>query len=192
MFPNWSNLPLQEYRANRIANYLPKFVASGETVLDCGCGSLLIGKALQKLSGVKVYGTDVINLNCTDLNICLCPGERLALANNSVSVVCLIFVLHHTEDPLETVRECLRVAQRRIIIIEDVYQSSLELVLLKLLDWMGNRSVSAEMSIPFNFKSENEWKDIFETFDVELVAVESVRPLPWRPSRHKLFVLEKR
>jgi len=191
MFPMWATFLFEEYRAKRIASYLSKFVKSGETVLDCGCGSLLIAQKLQKLSGIKVFGVDVINLNRTNLSMCLCPGERMAFANRSVSVVCLNFVLHHTEDPLETLRECLRVTRHRVIILEDIYQNQLELKLLKVLDWTGNRSVSVHMNLPFNFKSENEWRDIFATLDVELVAVENVRPIPWRPSRHRLFVLDK-
>lgn len=181
-----------EFRAKRIANYLNKYLAPGETVIDCGCGSLRIAQILQQLTGVKVYGADMIDLNQTKLNFCICSGENLAFATRCVSVVCLIFVLHHIENPIEALKECLRVANLRVIILEDVFQNSVEKKLTALLDWIGNRSISSDMNMPFNFRSEKEWKDIFAALNVRLVAVECIRPVPWRLSRHRLFILDKK
>lgn len=191
MLPDWWISAIEKYRANRIVGYLSKFVEPGETVLDCGCGSMIVAQSLRERSRVEVFGVDVINLNRTSLSLCLCAGERLSLANESVDTVLLVSVLHHTCHPVEVLRECLRVAKHRVIIQEDVFQSSLELKLLELLDWIGNRSASAEISLPFNFKSECGWVEIFESLRIDLAAVESVRPIPWQPSRHRLFVLDK-
>jgi hypothetical protein len=99
--------------------------------------------------------------------------------------------LHHVQNPTATLRECLRVTRRQVVVAEDVYQSSLELGMLRTLDWLGNRSVSREMPLPFGFKTEHAWKLIFGWLGAQLETVESIRPIPWRPSRHRLFVLTK-
>ena len=191
MLPKRLAIPLETDRANRIASGVANFVAAGETVLDVGCGSMLIAQLLQNLSGARVFGADVIHLNSSDLSSCLCRGERLSFAGNSVDIICLIFVLHHTQDPLDALRESLRVARRKIIILEDVYQGPLELTMLKLLDWAGNRLISADISLPFHFKTESEWKMTFRSLGMRLAAVEGIRPVPWLPARYRLFVLDK-
>jgi hypothetical protein len=102
-----------------------------------------------------------------------------------------MFTLHHMASPANALMEGLRVSRRLLIVLEDVYRTPLELHLLKLLDWSGNILISNDMSFPFNFKTENEWTAIFKDLGPRLAAVESIRPVPWRPSRHRIFVLEK-
>jgi len=172
----------------RISNHLSKFVNRDEIILDCGCGSMRISEMLHKQRGVKAFGTDVIPLNQTDHHICLCSGERLGFKDKSFDSVFLIFTLHHMTDPSDALKEGLRVSRKRLVVLEDVYKNSLELSLLKLLDWSGNILISKDMSFPFSFKTE--WKTIFESLGIELVAAESIRPIPWRPSRHRMFVLD--
>jgi ubiquinone/menaquinone biosynthesis C-methylase UbiE len=179
------------YRASRIANHLSKFVNPNETVLDCGCGSMLVSEMLQGRCGVNAFGADVIRLNQTNHHFCLCSGESLAFKSASFDVVFLIFTLHHISNPIDALEEGLRVTKKRLIVLEDVYQNQQELQLLKILDWYGNILISKEMSFPFNFKTETEWKSIFNSLNAKLITVESIRPTPWRPSRHRLFVLEK-
>ncbi len=182
---------LRTYRANRIADSIAPFVEMGETVLDCGCGHLLIGQRLQRRRGARVFGVDVMDFNLTALPLCLCQGEHLAFATAGVDLVCLIAVLHHADRPEALLRESLRVARRRVIVMEDVYRNAFEHALLKGLDWFGNRAISWDMSLPFRFRSEDEWLAMFADLGLRVAAIVSVRPLPWRPSRHRLFVLDK-
>ncbi len=189
MLPAWATATVEEYRARRMARYLLRHIAPGEVILDCGCGSMRIARLLSEQAPARAYGTDVINLNRTSLSLCLSAGERLPFLSASIDTVFLIFVLHHVQDPAATLRECLRVARRRVVIAEDVFESPLELGLLRWLDWAGNRSVSSEMSLPFGFKHERAWKATFSRVGAKVERVESIRPIPWRPSRHRLFVL---
>gem|GEM_PF-5789883 len=89
------------------------------------------------------------------------------------------------------IADAARCSLKRLIVLEDVYQNPQEFRLLKALGWYGNILISKEMNFPFNFKTETEWKAIFKSLDTKLMAVENVRPTPWSPSRHRLFVLEK-
>ena len=191
MNSSWLQYSFSAYRASRIANYLSKFVHSNETVLDCGCGSMLVSEMLQEQYGVTAFGADVIRLNNNNHHFCLCSGESLAFKSAYFDAVFLIFTLHHISNPIQALQEGLRVTKKKLIVLEDVYQNQQEFHLLKMLDWYGNILISKEMPFPFNFKTENEWKAIFNRLNTKLITVERIRPTPWRPSRHRLFVLEK-
>ena len=191
MDSSWLYHTFADYRANQIATHLSKFVHRNETILDCGCGSMRISEMLQEKCGVTAFGADVIRLNHNNHNFCLCSGENLAFKSGCFDIVFLIFTLHHITNPMRALQEGLRVANKRLIVLEDVYKNQPELKLLKILDWYGNILISKDMSFPFNFKTEIEWKSIFKGLDTKLITVESIRPTAWRPSRHRLFVLEK-
>ncbi len=191
MIPSWLFNSITNYRASRIANYLAEYLRPGETLLDCGCGTMLIAEMLQRRHGIKAFGTDVIHLHQSNHHFCLCSGERLAFKTGAFDNVCVIFALHHMSNPIVALSEFLRVTKKRLIVLEDVYQNAFELRLLKTLDYHGNRVISESMSLPFNFKTESEWKRIFEYLNTKLIVTESIRPNPLRLSRHRLFILEK-
>jgi len=190
MLPKWATIHLEKPRANRLANYLLEFVNRGDTVLDCGCGTMHVAHLLHQRSGARGVGTDILNFNESDLEMCICPGEALPFADNSIDVVLLIFVLHHSKDSRKILKEALRVARRRVILFEDVYDNYFELWLLKIMDWLGNRTVSAHIPLPFAFKPEAEWKKVFSESDVNLIAVKTIRPLFFLPTRHRGFVID--
>lgn len=190
MLPKSVNIIFERPRSLRLAKQILKFIHPHKSVLDCGCGSMSIAELISEHSNTTVFGTDVIDMNETKLDMCLCPGEHLPFASNSVDIVLLIFVLHHSNDSLQILRECIRVARRRVIVFEDVYDNLFEFHLLKIMDWIGNRSLSAEMHLPFTFKTEAEWRVIFNDFGMELVSVEIIRPLPFLLTRHRGFILD--
>lgn len=182
---------LDGYRAERIAGFLSKYVQPGGRALDCGCGGMTVAHQVEQISGGKVIGIDVINVNQNGMPMCLGEGAHLPFVDNSFDVVYTAFVLHHTVNARAVIQECLRVTRQRVIILEDVYRSRLELLLLKVLDWVGNRSISADMPFPFTFKQENVWQKMFRELGVRSIDPVPIRPMPWRPSRHRMFVLEK-
>jgi SAM-dependent methyltransferase len=179
-----------EYRAERVAGFLGEAIQPGARVLDCGCGKMRVGELISQELDIEVTGVDVISLNQTDLDMCLGDGARLPFADNSFDAVYAVSVLHHTKKSLGVLRECLRVTRDRLLVMEDVYRNGFELALLKLFDWLGNRPFAAEMSLPFTFRSEREWLVQFKKLGVKVAKVIPVRPVPWRPTKHRMFVLE--
>lgn len=179
-----------QYRARRIAAYLSNPIAREIRVLDCGCGKMVVSQLLQQALGVEVVGVDVISLNDTDLEMCLGDASRLPFADDSFDAVYAVSVLHHTTHAARVLQECLRVTREQLVILEDVYQSQFELALLKIFDWIGNRPVAADMPLPFTFRSEVAWLQQFERSGARVRGVRSIRPVPWRPTRHRMFVLE--
>src|SRR3972149_1777763 len=141
MLPKWATTAFEEYRANRIADYVLKFVKQGETVLDCGCGSMLVTQAIQHRSGASVFGADVLHLNRTRLSMCVCPGERLAFASQSVDVVLLIAVFHHTRHTVQTLEECLGVGSKGACNGKLRWTTPEGGASVLATDWLGNRSM---------------------------------------------------
>jgi ubiquinone/menaquinone biosynthesis C-methylase UbiE len=180
-----------EYRARRIAADLATALDGEQTVLDCGCGRMEIAQQLHAMLGTDVVGLDLISVNQTSLPLCLGNGIQLPFADQSFDAVYVALVLHHSRQPEHVLAECLRVTRRLLVVLEDVYNNSLERSLLKILDWLGNRSISPDINFPYNFKKEAEWLHIFHKLGVRLQRAQAIRPVPWRPSRHRMFVLEK-
>jgi ubiquinone/menaquinone biosynthesis C-methylase UbiE len=193
-FKEWvsETFPLEQaYRAQRIEQALHKHLEGAETLLDCGSGSMRVAKLIEKRLGLKAYGTDVIHLKAGHARFCLCAGECLPFADDSFDAVTLMFVLHHTADAAVAIQECARVARKRVLILEDVYTHPLEKEWLKFLDVLGNFTISLDMPFPFTFKTVAEWERIFTGLGLRLAASEKIVPSPLRPSRHRLFLLEK-
>ena len=179
------------HRANRIERGIRRHLSGASTLLDCGCGSMRVPKLIEERSSIQTFGTDVMNLGAAHPRFCVCAGEQLAFPDNSFDVVSLMFVLHHTDDPADTVRECARVSKRHLLVLEDIYSHPFERQMLKALDVAGNYSISKDMAFPFNFKTIQEWECLFSGLGLQLICSEPIVPNRMRPSRHRLFVLEK-
>lgn len=191
MLPKWATVHIEKIRARRLAKYLIEFTQPYQSILDCGCGTMYIANLIHQASKSKVIGTDILNFNETDLEMCISPGEYLPFASKSVDVVMLIFVLHHSHESIQILKECIRVAKHRVIVFEDVYETEWELKMIKMID-SGNRFMSDDMPLPFTFKTVSEWTNIFKELGVTLVSTETILPLPFLPSNHKGFILEIR
>ncbi|MEW6027857.1 MAG: class I SAM-dependent methyltransferase [Chloroflexota bacterium] len=187
----WAFDAVTDYRACRIVNILREALKDGDTILDCGCGSMYIPQLLENRAGVRAFGTDIIKLNQVHPRFCICNGANLSFSDGSFDSVFLAFVLHHTVDQEQTIQECLRVARRRVIILEDVFYNRLELELLKRLDVLGNHVISNDMPYPFTFQTPSGWRTLFAGLNARVTVEKGIRPIPWRPSRHRMFVLEK-
>jgi len=190
MTAQWTHA-LHDYRAARIANYLLEFIQPGDTVLDCGCGDMTVARSISERSSVDIVGIDIVSPNRTNTKMCICDGKSLCFSDDSFNVVILSFVLHHTQYKQKVLKECLRVTKRRLIILEDIYRSQVELLALKISDWIGNRPFSSEMSIPFNFDSTHGWLALFREIGASTTSFESIRPLPWLPTRQRMFAIEQ-
>lgn len=179
-----------QYRAKRVAKEIVGSVHSPERVLDLGCGGMDVAYHVQSALRVPVVGMDIINMNKTDLPFCIGDAVKLPFADQSFDVVYVALVLHHTRHPEDVLEECIRVTRKSLLVLEDVFQSPIERETLKVLDWIGNHTISSKIPFPFNFKSEVQWVSLFERLKFKLTHIKSIRPNPWRPSRHRLFVLE--
>ena len=160
--------------------------------LDIGCGSGLIAKKVSA-SGHAMQLVDVIDFNKTDLPSDIYDGEKLPYQDGSFENVSLLTVLHHCNNPRTILKEAIRVARSRLIIIESVYVKDSEFLSNMFFDWMWNRVVYQDVNVPFNFLSPAKWE---ETFKKENLKIKHQLDLgydsPMTPEHHWLFVLDKK
>ncbi len=140
-----------------IAEMLPKNV----TILDVGCGDGELDQRLAALrDDVQIQGIDVLVREEVQNVVSLFDGERIPSDDNSVDVVLLIDVLHHTEDPIVLLKEAKRVARRAVIIKDHCRNGILAGPTLRLMDWVGDARHG--VSLPYNYWRRERWLTTFE------------------------------
>jgi len=182
-------LPGFKNRAKRVSSYIRPWLSQGDRVLDFGCGNLLIAQSLDSTLDIDILGVDVIDVNATPLPFILYDGKVIPFGNDSFDVTYAAFMLHHTTNTRSLISECIRVTKQRLLILEDVYKNKFELFISKALDH-ANLLTSSNMNIPFNFRKENEWISLLHHPKLNLIDTQKVRPVAFRPTRHRLFILE--
>ncbi|MBI4153742.1 class I SAM-dependent methyltransferase, partial [Candidatus Woesearchaeota archaeon] len=127
--------PLCLCKAGKIADHSGEFVKG--RVLDVGAGRCLIAKELADRYGADITCIDISDLNETDLPMIVYDGKKIPFGNNKFDTVLIVYVLHHCEDPVKVLKECVRVCRGggRIIIFED---TGLNLPTY-VFDWIGNK-----------------------------------------------------
>jgi len=125
-------------REARLVSWIAPWIPSASTVLDIGAGSGLLAEALTRTLNVQVTLVDVIDINRTPFLLHRYDGGTLPFEAQTFDVALLAFVLHHSADPQQTLREACRVA-RRVVILEDTYRSRLEHLAVIWTDWVLNR-----------------------------------------------------
>ncbi len=157
-------------------------------VLDVGAGRCYVSKEVQtKNKDVEVTCLDVDNYNMTDMKLILYDGKKIPFPDNNFDTLMLIYVLHHVENPVEVLKECIRVCKGNIIITEDPAGN----FFVKAIDYIYNNFHGVDC--PFNFKSDIEWIILFNKLGLDIVHIQRGVEKEWfSPVEHILFVLKKR
>ena len=150
----------------RISRHLPTPPDAGSHVLDLGAGEGFVGEAIQHDTGAQVSLTDVVDFNQTELPLTIYDGRRLPFGSAAFDLTVIVFVLHHTEDAEQVLREAMRVTDGPIVILESVYESPWQHRLLDKLDRLANGLRSggkmAAQEEHLHFRTDAEWRAAFE------------------------------
>ncbi|MGB8646828.1 MAG: class I SAM-dependent methyltransferase [Anaerolineae bacterium] len=106
-------------RAQLIAENLAPHLSPNQTLLEIGAGKGHVAQALREAASVEMHLVDVVDYNETALPLRVYDGARLPFADRTFDYSLLIFVLHHTPDPLVVLREALRVSRGGVLIVEN-------------------------------------------------------------------------
>ena len=187
MFPlhDWQH----RRRAGRIARIVAPYLSEGDTVLDFGCGDMSIAREIESLKQVSLCGLDVLPNGSSGMPFVYYSGIAVPFKSKSFDTTICSFALHHVYDVDLSLKECIRATRKRLLILEDVYTNSGELLMLKILDTFGKLTYKL-MHFPFNFRTEDDWVKTFRYHSLTLVETKPIRPDGWRPARHRLFVLD--
>jgi len=180
----------------RIVDIFDEFIVQGERTLDIGAGGGWISNELKQRKNIKATLLDVINLNQTDFKLIIYDGKSMPFLANNFDTSLLICVLHHCQEPSEVLKEAARVTKNKIIIIEDVFNSSFgrfslcfKDVVINLTFCLLTKLVREITNMPFNFKKTSEWEKIFE--ELNLKVIYKKKYYSFFKTQQVLFVIQK-
>ena len=177
---NYIYAPVTNTRNRKISTQLQDLFVKSDSVLDVGCGDMLLGKQVKRLAKIKSWkGVDVLDYRKTNLPMVKYDGKKIPFKNKSFDTTCAVFTLHHIEDDISILREMKRVAKKNIVIVEETYDNIFRKYLTYLNDYVSNRLESLEINIPFNFHSDSEWKSIFKKLGLKLIKQKRIQQLPF-------------
>jgi len=156
------------------------------SVLDVGSGRGYIAKEISK-DNKKVQCLDVKDHNLTDLPLKIYDGKKIPFKANSFDTVLVCYVLHHADDPIGLLKECIKVSRRRIIIFEDNADS----LLTKPVDILFNKLHGVDT--PLNFRNMRQWIEEFIKLDLKIIKMERGVEKQWFywGVEHIMFVVDK-
>ena len=211
-----------EKRTALIGEQIKPYLLDG-SVLDVGCGDGKVGEGLSQ-QGYKITLADVFqhpHIQKTGLEFSLTTQAGILPFNDQrFDNALLAYVCHHSDDPINTLREARRVTRRngRIIVMESVYgvlpedltplQQQTAKQFLDLTPeqqrltniffdhfwnrvFMYSKDPAGKINVPFNFNTPDGWKKIFAQQDLqEIHRVYLGIDQPTVPEYHTLHVLE--
>ena len=165
-------------------------------VLDFGCGDLSMASLLvDKNPKLRVTGIDVVNFGTRDKRITFQTynGRRIPFPDNAFDAVISYHVFHHTTDPEEYFRECVRVAKRKVLFVEPVYRWIGEYPGMVFMDWLFNVWKKEHIPMTYSFKSKAWWLTRIREERLTVIDIRDVEILPsvFPTGRSLLFTTKK-
>jgi ubiquinone/menaquinone biosynthesis C-methylase UbiE len=177
-----------EMAAERMVSEIEDFIKEGDKILDLGCGSGILTKKLKEKLNVNILGIDVADKRIEKIPFQKFDGRKIPFEDNFFDTVLISFVLHHTQDPIEMLKEAKRIT-KQIIIFEDLPENILGKIrcYLHLYSW---RFLFKNTNLNFNFFNEKEWEETFKNLNLKLIEKRNFIHPFWflDPVKKKIFV----
>lgn len=192
-----SIMNMKQVNARRKVERIAPYIKGDMSVLDFGCGDLLFARELkQNLPDVSVTGVDVVDFGhrYKGVKYHQYDGVTLPFTNKSFDAVISWHVLHHTDEPFNLLKECMRVAKSKVFIVEPTYRGKWDIPGMRFMDWVFNVWKDRSISMPYRFASKKEWMREIRLLGWECEEIVDVELLPaWLPTgRSLLFVCKKK
>lgn len=168
-----------------ICSIVGSVVPRGTTLLDVGCGDGAITRTLSDQYGIKTDGVDVFPQDYAQYD-----GVTLPFADGSFDASLICFSTHHADDPQRVLDEAVRVAKRRVVVIECVTNSAVRRAVTIALDYAVNILTHPHERFPMTFHTSDWWHSQFKRLGLRLVAEQRLSTWPVRVYDQRLFLLE--
>jgi ubiquinone/menaquinone biosynthesis C-methylase UbiE len=183
-------------RENEVGRRVARHVRAGDRLLDYGAGTGLVSRWLAARAGVRPTLADLVDYGNRRREFPFLRLEdpfHVPADDRSFDAVILLFALHHNpyEAQGKVIAEAARLADRRLIVLEDTPMSRVDHAFNVFWDRVLN--LRHGVPTPCTFRTAREWLDVFQEHDLEAVHVETYRP-KWptlMTYHHTLFVLER-
>ena len=147
--------PIYNSRLNELVAHIVPHLKPGDRILDVGCGSGALARALVDAAGpskrITAEGLERLVRGGEPIKVHAYDEIIIPFADNAFDVVILADVLHHEQDPNRLMRECARVGRRLLIIKDHQVQGPFAQWRISLLDWAAN----APYGVPCLFRYNN-------------------------------------
>ncbi len=131
---------LMRRRARELALRLAPHVPVAGTLLDIGCGTGHNAVALREFfPRLQVIEADVVDMKTVGGPPVLIHDARLPFADGAFPAALLLFILHYPQDPGALVREALRVASHKLIVVQSTWVHRPARAVLQAREWIQGR-----------------------------------------------------
>ena len=198
---------MKQSREQFFLHKVAKFLRESGSIVDIGAGSGGFSATLKdkyKLkptmievepgwsnTGNKLVFIPRLKRFASENNIPLVfyDGSKLPFESSAFDTSLVAFVLHHTDNPEQILREAVRVSRKRIIVYEDIPSNSWQGFWYRIGDSLINFELFGH---PHNNKSREEWLKLFDYLGLKVVHEDSwVGRWFGIPFPNTVFVLDK-
>ncbi|AKM83704.1 hypothetical protein A2422_02400 [Candidatus Woesebacteria bacterium RIFOXYC1_FULL_31_51] len=174
-------------RAKLIAKTYKDWIKPKDNVLDIGCGNGVVSLLLKKLLKINITGCDREKYLIRNITYkCMVNDSTLPFNNEVFNVSMFNDVLHHTsyKNQIGLILEALRVSKR--VTIFELKPT----IICKFLDFTLNKIHNPRMDIPFTYRSEIKWENLFKNNNISYKKKTVKSPI-FYPFSHAAYLLTK-
>ncbi|MEP2102495.1 MAG: methyltransferase domain-containing protein [Parasphingorhabdus sp.] len=151
VFAVWKIDAQRKYRLTK------NWIEPQDHLLEVGSGPGSVVEVFRE-QGLDVTALDIADNSITDdLKPIVYDGDEMPFENRSFDAALLLTMLHHTPNPEHILREAARVS-KRLIIMEDIYDTPVQAAYTKLTDKITNMEFIGH---PHSNRSHAEWLETF-------------------------------
>lgn len=181
--------PLYKKAALQMCKDCNNFIEFNSKILDFGCGSGIVGNEFAKYFKSEILGIDIIDNRVEKISFKRYEGEDLSfLVDNGYDVILINYVLHHTSDPIATLKTIISKSKKRIIIYENLPEGFISKIFCKLHGISFGMFFQRNF-IPGKFLTQKEWEKAFSDLKLDLIYAKTISG--FNPMKNTLFVLER-
>jgi SAM-dependent methyltransferase len=154
-------------RVHVLSGHLSPLIPKDASVLDVGCGDGQVASLImERRPDVTLVGIDRLVRPRSRIPVTWFDGQVIPCEDTAFHVVMLVDVLHHTDEPMNLLREAVRACQSTVLVKDHILDGAFAGPTLRFLDWVGNARHG--VPLPYNYWSEKRW---FEAFGVLALTV---------------------
>lgn len=159
-------------RIAALTRLIAPHIGKADRVLDVGCGGgALAGACMGAVPGIHIEGLERSPRGGEPMPVTRLIGDRFPFEDRAFDVVLLADVVHHEMDPGNLLRECGRVARRRVLLKDHWHRNLFQYWRICALDAAAN--YAADVRCLFRYGTPRSWRELIDAAGLDLLSVES-------------------